>query len=220
MISIKLVYFVTLVIAFVVSLFKFKSLPKHLRMFSILLGLTVLVEYISMYHARTINTFFNWHGKSWLYDPFGLIEFSAYFYYFYLVISIPVIKKAIKLLLWLYPVFWLFTVVFIFKLSSWNSYIAIIGGACTVLLVLAYLYQLLQIDSIIQIKYSTEFWIAIGLFIFYSCEIPYFGTLNFLIKNYPNLAVDLANLFLVIDTIMYLIFSYAFLCRIITKKSL
>jgi hypothetical protein len=121
-------------------------------------------------------------------------------------------------LLWLFPIFWFVTVFFIFGFTTWNSYVIIVGATITVLLVLAYLYQLLQSEEVVVLKYSTEFWIAFGMLIFYTCQIPYFGVLNFLVKNYQPLTTSLLSVLQIVDSIMYLLFAYAFLCRINIKK--
>lgn len=210
----------------------------HLKMFSVLLGLTFLVEFTmifeSIYFTRLLqhnilpdkpstflkylNKSFNLKGNSWIYNPFNLFQDWVYFYYFTKIIFFSKIKKAINYLLWLFPVFWFVTVFFVFGFTTWNSYVIVVGATFTALLALTYFYQVLQLEEIVVLRYNSEFWIAIGMFIFYTCQVPYFGVLNFLIKNYQPLADRLISVLQVVASIMYLLFAYAFLCRINTKK--
>jgi hypothetical protein len=84
-----------------------------------------------------------------------------------------------------------------------------------------YYHQLIIAREIQSLRRLPEFWIATGMLIFYLGALPYFGMLNFLIKYNVEVARSLLKVLKVLDTLMYVLFSYGFLCRIInTKKSL
>ncbi len=212
-----LIYLLTVGLAFITSLrsFRLKN-PQHLKVFSVLLGLTFLVEI----GAVAFPKFTSVKTNSWLYNSFTLIEFSVYAWYYRRIIHLQRIRKAIRVFQILFPVFWFVTVFFVFGFKAWNSYVIITGAFFTMCFVLAYYYQLLASDDVVDISRHPEFWIATGMLIFYSCQVPYFGMLNYLVENYLLLAKKLLKVLTLINILMYSLFTYAYLCRISTKKSL
>ena len=83
---------------------------------------------------------------------------------------------------------------------------------------IVYLFQLTEIDEPLEIRYRSEAWIAIGMILFYSFQIPFLGTFNYLIKNYMDLALHIYPFVQFILILMYCLFIYAYLCRINIKK--
>jgi magnesium-transporting ATPase (P-type) len=120
----------------------------------------------------------------------------------------------------IFPIFWYITVFFFFGFSAWNSYVIIVGSFFSVLFSLLYYYKILTAHEIKNLRTLPEFWIATGMLIFYMAALPYFGVLNFLIQYHLKVAENLLIVLQVLDTCMYIIFTYGFLCRILnTKKS-
>jgi hypothetical protein len=142
-----------------------------------------------------------------------LLEFEGFALYYLQIIKFPSIKKIIIIFLCLFPLFWLITVFFIFGITHWNSYLVIAGSAFTIFLSGIFYYELFTASELIKLTKSSEFWIATGLIIFYSCNLPFLGMFNFLTKNYDTLAYKLETILQVLDTVMYSLFIYAFLCR-------
>ena len=99
-----------------------------------------------------------------------------------------------------------------FGISSWNSYVYIVESLFTVCLAAAFYYQLFTAPTLIRLTTSPEFWIATGLIIFYTCNLPYLGMLNFITKDYLSLAKSLLMLLQILNIIMYSLFTLAFLC--------
>jgi len=123
-------------------------------------------------------------------------------------------------LLAFFPVFWIITVLFVFGLNTWNSYIIIVLSFFSVLFAIAYYCELITSRDIQSLRNLPEFWIATGMLIFYLGALPYFGTLNFLLKYHLEVAKSLSKVFKILDAVMYALFSYGFLCRILnTRKS-
>ena len=209
-------YIVVVGLSFLFSLRSFKkNFPIHLKVFSLLLGLTLLVEIGAVTLPRRIPQL---KGNSWLYNSFALIEFSAYAWFYKKIIQSKKVKAGIGIFQFLFPVFWFVTVFFVFGFTAWNSYVIVVGAFFTVCCVLAFYHQLLTSENVIPLSRNTEFWIATGMLILYLCQIPYFGMLNFLVKNYLVLARNIYPFLIILNTLMYAIFSYAYLCRINTKK--
>ena len=201
--------------SFLVSLLSFQQqYPLHLRIFSILLGLTFLTEVFAAWLGKF---FFHLGNNNAIYNLFVLIEFSVYAFYYYLIIEVVWIKKLIRIFSIVFPFFWLWTVFFVLGINKWNSYVIISGAVFTVFFALGYYYQILKTKKDIVLFSHPEFWIATGMLVFYSCQIPYFGTLNYLIKKNLVIARSLLSVLDVIDAAMYMLFIYAFICPIIPK---
>ena len=209
------IYVITIAIAFLSSLICFRlDYPFYLKLFSVLLGLTFLVEFFSAFISKS----FHLKNNFWIYNSFTLIEFWCYAYFYSFIIKIKGSRKIIKGFLWLYPMFWATTVFFIFRFNVWNSYVIIVGSFFSVLFAIMYYHQLIFSDTMIFLRRQPEFWIATGMLVFYLGALPYFGMLNFLVKNYLSAANKLLYILLILNTLMYLLFSYGFLCRIINTK--
>ncbi len=200
-----------MMLAFLTSLTGFKfNYPVHLKIFSILLGITVLTEVIANFFLSNLHLPSN-HP---VYNIFMLIEFWAYAFYYHYIIRNKILKKIITVFLILFPVFWFITIFYLFDgLEHWNSYLILVGFSFTILWSAAYCYQLFTSAGLIKFRYQSEFWIAIGLIIFYTCNLPYLGMYNFLGANYSELAQQLKKVLQPTNCLMYSLFIYAYLCR-------
>jgi hypothetical protein len=204
-------YLATIGFAFAASLLSFKyNYPRHLKLFSVLLGVTFVVEITAavIFKKLGLNAY-----RSALYNQFALFEFVAYGYFFYLISSNRQVKRIIVFFTCLFPVLWVATTFFLFGYTGWNTVVLTVGGYFTVLFSLLYIYYSSAYEDLTGLSKRSEFWIAIGMIIFYSCQVPYLGVLNVLYENYPVLARSLLRVSMVIDGIMYCFFIYAYLCR-------
>lgn len=183
--------------------------PFHLRIFAVLLAYTCLVELSLLF----LKGFLPKGNNLPVYNFFMLVSYMGYAYFFKQIIPSKIVRRLIEAFLYLYPVFWYFVVFFVFKIDEWNSYVYIAGGAFTVLWAVAYCFGLFTSEEPVRFRYSGGFWIAIGLIFFYSCGLPYMGMFNFLTKNNSELASLLKIPLQISNIVMYLLFSYAFLCQ-------
>nr|WP_315423842.1 hypothetical protein [uncultured Pedobacter sp.] len=211
-------YVTSLIVATLTGLIKFRSnLPIHLKGIILMMPYILLVEIGAAFFRNLIK------GQNVLpqYNIVLLIEFLVYAYFFKEIIISVWIKKIITLFMILFPVFWYISVFFIFKITEWNSYIFLVGGTFTIIWALIYCYQLLTSIENVSLSSCGEFWIALGIIIFYSCQVPFMGIYNFLIVNYPSLIMNFQVGLQVTNIIMYFLFTYAFLCKktIIMKYS-
>ena len=205
------IYLSSISIAFFISLISFRySYPKHMKLFSILLGITFLVELMANFGFKMLHL----KGyRSALYTGFSLFEFISYAYFFFLITDIKWVRKAHIIFMCFFPFIWAGTIFFGFGFKNWNSPEIAIGGFFTVCFSLLYIYYLSLSDDFIELSRNSEFWIAIGLIVFYSCEIPYLGVLHFLNDHYLVLSKKILLLSMLIDSTMYCFFTYAILCR-------
>ena len=203
-------------VAFLASLTSFKQpYSKHLRFFSLLLALTFVVEFVAVIGRRL-----EWISSNIiLYNTFMLIEFTAYMWYFHQVIRNPKVKRRLRFLLVAFPIFWVWSTLAVFGISIWNSYVSTAGSLITVIMAAYYYYELFTASELVRLNRSAEFWIATGLIIFYACQLPYVGMLNYLTVNHRPLARQLLAVLQIGVCIMYSIFIYAYLCKINIAKS-
>ncbi len=204
-------YITILAFAFIVSLISFKLNYKiHLKIFSVLLGLTLVNEIIANYFLSVLHL----RSNLPVYNIFMLIEFWVFALYYSYILKSRFQKIIIRLFLILFPVFWYITTFHFFNgLNHWNSYLILAGFSFTVFLSVAYCYRLFTSDQLIKFRKQSEFWIAIGLIIFYSCNLPYLGMYNYLSNNFSELALQLKKVLQPTNCLMYALFIYAYICR-------
>jgi hypothetical protein len=205
------IYISIVALAFLSSLISFKlDYPIHIKIFSILLGITLINEILANFFLKSIHL----KSNNPIYNVFMLIEFWIYgLYYRYIIIN-KIIKIIITFFLFLFPAFWVITIFYLFNgLIYWNSYLIIVGFSATVIWSLLYCYQLFTSVQLVKFRKQSEFWIALGLIIFYTCNLPYLGMYNFLATNYSALAEQLKKVLQPTDCLMYSLFIYAYLCR-------
>ena len=202
-------------IAFLASLNSFRlGFPFHLKIFSLLLGCDFLVEVSCNFLVRPLH----FHSNVPLYNIFMIVEFWTYGWFFSRLLDSPVLKKFIGYYLVLLPIYWVIVVFVVFGIGNWNSYMSITGSLFTVCMAAAFYYQLFTAPSLIRLTGSTEFWIATALIVFYACNLPYLGMLNFITVKYRPLAQQLLLVLQFLNIIMYSLFTIGFLCRIRTMK--
>lgn len=192
-----------------------RGLPRHLKIFAVLLFYTCLVELSVACLQKYLPD-----GNLQLYNFFMLVEFLWYAYYFRRIIRFRIVKRSIDVFLFLYPVIWYFIVFFIYRVDEWNSLVFVLGATFTIYISILYCYQSFIAEEIIQYRYYSEFWIAVGLMIFYASATPYMGMFNLLTREYKELALLLKTFLRISNIIMYSLFLYAYVCQMIsTRKS-
>jgi hypothetical protein len=146
-----------------------------------------------------------------------LVEPMVYALYFLQIIRQSTVRKLIIGFLCLFPLFWFFTVYFIFQFTEWNSYVLVVGGFFTVLWSVAYLYEIITFETHIRLQNHSEFWVSVGLLIFYVCNIPLMGMYNFILTHFPKISYSIIPINLSANIIMYSLFTYAFICKLMTN---
>ncbi len=205
-------YLTAVAFAFAVSVFAFRQVGyRHFKLFSIILGMTLLVEV----SGNVLFPLLHIKGKyrNGMYNLFALIEFLFYAYFYYQISTKRWLKKAQVLFMSGYPVIWVLLVFDSGGLLSFHGSVIATGGFFIVCFALAYLYFLSDTVAAKPIHKIPEFWISIGLVLFYCCQTPYMGSMLYLVKYHLPLAEALLYLSIAINIIMYLLFGYALLCQ-------
>ena len=215
------VLLISLFLAAVCSLIQFRQHAFHLKIIAALLVIDLFNELLATIGLPFLKHTFHVKNNMIVYNIFVLIQFMAYAFYFFKVIQLLWFKKICIVFLLLFPLLWIISVWYVFGIYNWNSYIHVAGSAFTIIACAVFFYQLYTGDELVSLSKNTEFWIAAALFIFYTCNLPYTGMLNYLINNALNVAEDLAYVLRLLNIVMYSIIIYAFVCRQInTTKSL
>lgn len=94
------------------------------------------------------------------------------------------------------------------QFGSFSYTIGIIG---LLVLIIRYLYLLSNSDDILHFKSQPMFWISVGLLVFWLGSLPYYGLLNYLYQNFPQLFSSYTWVAMVLNYLMYSLFICAFL---------
>ena len=205
------IYLIAIGISFITSLTSFKyGYPRHLKAFGLFLGASFLVEVIAneLFPLLHLNRY-----RNALYNSFSLVEFIFYAGFFYTIMEKRWIKKTLLVFICLFPLIWAKLVFDEAGFFKWHGDQIAVGGFFIASFALLYIYYLSSSDDLLHLSKHSEFWIAIALLLFYSCEAPFMGTLVYVSTHYLPLAKFLLKFSMAINAIMYLIFTYAFLCR-------
>jgi len=191
-----------------------RNTPLYLRLFPPFLLVTIMVEIIGEYLRAHTGT------NVKLYNPFLVFEFVFYFFMLRQIIRNKIIKQIILHLLWLYPLMALFNIYFIQKITIFNSMTYSFGCLLMVAICIYYFFELFQHPYSGSLFREPAFWICSGLLFFYSCSFPIFSLLNFL-NNASNIIIrNLGTILNLMNDLLYLSFTIAFLCRIKARKSM
>ena len=210
------IYISVLAISLICFYLSFRyNYSKHLKILSVLIAVTFIVEWFAVFGIKKI---FHYNNNTEIYNVFMLVEFWVFAYYYKLLFQSKLLQKIAAWFLYIFPVFWFIVVFFVFGISAWNSYLIVAGSFFTVCFSAAYYYELFTSPKLVKLTSTPEFWIATGMIIFYTCELPYMGMLNFLVEHFLSLARNLLPVLTILATVMYLFFIYAYICGISTKK--
>lgn len=208
----KYLYLISLVISSLVGVCLQLKLTKQLKVVALLCIYTLLFELSVFFFKQE----FGYEGNTLpQYNFFILVEFIFYGYFFKQIIKNVYLQKVIKLFLFMFPVLWYIFSFYSFNILQWSSYAFVFGGTFMIFFALIYCYEKLTSEETTSLFNEGEFWIAIGLIVYYTCVVPYMGMFHYLTENYEKLAVKLKSLNLITNIIMYLLFAYAFLCKTI-----
>jgi len=205
------IYLIVLGISFLSSLVSFRlDYSFCFKALSLLLSFCFLIECIAM-HGLWL---FHLKSNVGLYSVTMLVEFMVYGYFFSCILTLKKVKKIVTAFLIIFPLFWFIVVFFVFGFDHWNSYVTVVGSIFIIFFCIAYYYQVISDEKLVKLSKCPEFWIATGLLIFYGCNLPCMSLVNFITKNYLSLARQLLTVLDLSNIVMYIMFSYAFLCQV------
>ena len=149
----------------------------------------------------------------WYYDYFVIpVEFLFLFWLFHKTFHfkenkrLPVICAGVYIISFLVDGFYFSKHQFPFYSFSYS-----IGNLLLLILILVFFIQLINSDAILTYRRNMMFWICTGLLIYYLGSLPYYGLKNTFSHDYPKMDMIYDKVALVLDCLMYLMFTFSFI---------
>lgn len=185
-----------------------KSWPKSYKVLGLFILFYVILDSIGSVMAafyRTNNLFY----YNIIYD----VQFIIISYCFYHWLYGSTIKKMIVGFFFLFPLFVLINTIWFQGFFTWQTYSYVFGGIFIILLSVGYLWQLYLSEETKSIFRDSVFWFVLAWIIYFGITVPYFGMLNYLLKNFPSLALNYYLLVIdVVDCLRNILITAGFLC--------
>jgi hypothetical protein len=185
-----------------------------LRMFAYFLLGTLIVEFIGYYLVRKN------HSNTDLYNFWGIVEFSFYFWFLRMTIQHSIAKKIIFQIMLFYPLLSLINIFFIQGVGNFATITYSTGCLLIVVITVFYFFEQFQFSRGVTLYREPAFWICFGLLLYYCCSFPIFGLANFLTKAHWFKSRILGILLDLVNILLYSLFTIAFLCRLKMRKSI
>ena len=205
-----------MVIAFFASLTLYADSKRemYLRFFPLFLLICAALETTSDYLVNRSS------NNLYISNPFTILAFSYYCLTIYWIIHNRLVKRIILGILAVYPAICLVNAFFIQKMTSFHTVTYSIGCLIIVALCIYYFFELFQQTRTVNLLNSPAFWICSGLLFYYTCSFPLYGVANVLYRIVPHAIIkNLWIVFQLLDVLLYLSFTIAFLCRLRVRKS-
>jgi hypothetical protein len=203
-----------IVINLAVALFIYiqNGLPNYLKAFSIFILLELLVELSGWYlgEKKVITTM--------MYNIYTSFEFIFYFWLLGQVIRNRFAKKIIFYCILLYPIL-VFTEVKM-KTGGFHSTTYALGCLLVVAICIFYFYELFRLSHYINLIHEPSFWICSGLLFYYTCSFPIICLVNYMAQLPKIILNNIQTILVLINSLLYISFTIAFLCRFKTRKSI
>jgi hypothetical protein len=193
------------------TLFFQVSAPSYLRLFSVFLFLTIIIEFSS----GTIFTSYDAQTK--LYNLFTTFEFEFYLMVIRFMIQSRRVKRIILYVLFIYPILVLLNLLFIQK-DTFHTITYSLGCLLIVPTAIYYFYEIFRLPTFVVLVREPAFWICTALLFYYCCSFMLTGFWNQL-HVLPDVVMNNVNkIFAILNFLLYSLFSIAFLCRIKFRK--
>jgi hypothetical protein len=215
----QMIFFVSffiVLIALLTSLTLYRQGPSdlYLRLFPIYLAIIAILVGLSDWFA-----FWGIHNL-YLLNPLTIFQNCFYFFVLYRIIRQPVVKNIAFHLIWIYPVVAATNILFIQKkIDTFHTITYSLGGLLVVGLSVFYFFELFQRPQSVNLARNPDFWVCSGLLFYFACSFPIIGMTNNLNSMPRFILNNLYTILNVLDFLLYISFSIAFLCRLRIRKS-
>jgi hypothetical protein len=203
------------VIAFLASLtiFFYPSNQRYLRVFAFFLFISCIFEIAANYLAII-------HVDNNLFASLTTtFDFTFYLYVLREIVYHPRAKRYLLVLLLSYPTVALLNILFVQR-NGFHTMTYALGSFLIITFCIYYFWELFQRLNSVQLSRQPAFWVCSGLLFYYTCTFPIYGGTN-LVKVLPALIIrNLLVIFTLLNILLYLSFTIAFLCRLKTRRSM
>lgn len=210
MLSLKNIFYLAEITAFLIGCYCYKYLPKKTGKVLLFLLLYVICnESIGIYFNRVVHI-----PNVELYNVSTAIEYLVYYYLFTQFFRLAINQKIATWFIIIYPFIWFINICFIQGFHQFHTYTLTIGGISIIILSCLYFAEFLTFTSKTKITHLPAFWLCTGLLFFYS------GILinDFFIMDTHVIKFDIINLSLyriisnVLNVILYFTYIMFFRC--------
>lgn len=203
-------------IAFLASLtiFRGAGTAKYLKVFSFFLLINLVTDTISaIQDAYVINNLV-------FVNLVTVFDFAFYCYFIREIIRSPLVKKILLYCLIIYPAVFLANTLLIQGSVVFHSMTYALGSLLIIVSCIYYFWELFQQTYSVNLGRQPAFWICSGLLFYYACTFPFYVTTN-LVSALPKVILkNLLLIFVLLNILLYLSFTIAFLCRLRNRKSM
>ena len=209
-----LIYQYFLIVCTIASIAIFFQRPilSYLRLFPIFLIVTFFVELTSNWLAihRGSNVELS--------NIYLIFNFSFYLFFFKKIVNNRSVKKTIIVIAMFFIFLSVMNILYWQKIDQWNSISYSFGSLLVIVLSSYYFFELFRNPKAKKLSKEPAFWICSGLLFFYTSSFPFLGLNNFL-RNMPQVMVEqLGFILMLLNIMLYLLFTIAFLCRLNFRK--
>jgi hypothetical protein len=189
-----------------ISIVKFKSLDKPLRLLSLYLIITSVKElacsYLAFKHANNL----------FLYNSFGIIEYVLLPLMFQHKLANGKLKNSIKYIIGGVFLVYLINIIFIQGLYTFNSYTIIFGRIGLIFITLTFFFELLQKVETTSLYREPMLWISTGILFYSVGSFLIHGLYDLQLHFSQDLSIKIWAINSVLNLMLNILYSIAFLC--------
>jgi hypothetical protein len=190
-----------------------KDPPRYLNSFIIYILVTIIVEVAAWWYSI--------HNKRNLifYNLYAIINFTYLIFLLRSFMTNVRMVNVMGVLMIVYPVLTLINLFLIQGINTiFNTYTFLLGCIIVVTASICYFYERIKYPGPNSLLKEPAFWVSTGLLFFYTCSPPLTGVLNAIsLMPFYNLKT-LYFINLMVNIILYLLFSISFICNLIFRR--
>lgn len=186
----------------------------YLRWFPMFLFVSLSVE------AYAIYVWYIGGNTVRMYNFFSFFEFIFYLFIFYKIIRTPKAKKVIVIAGVAFAVTDLINIFFLQGIDRFHTVTYSLGCLLIIAFSIFYFFELFRLPKFISLTREPAFWIVSGLLFFYCCSFPYFALSGLLEGVAPFIMNNFDKIISILNTLLYSLFTIAFICRIKVRSSI
>ncbi|MES2882799.1 MAG: hypothetical protein V4676_11665 [Bacteroidota bacterium] len=202
-------YFIALSVA--AGLISLKNkLPLTLKVFLVFLCYTLVNELITV----KMNG-----ANHWLYNIYNYIRIALLSFIYLKLLVTPILKKIIKGFLISLPAWFAISFFLLDGIHQLHTPTVLAACVAFVFMSTGYLYELLLYPTQENLLRKPFFWISTGILFYFLGNLPYLGSINYLVKKDMKLAMQLYYIVYILNAVMYTLFVVAFVSTWNRRKS-
>jgi hypothetical protein len=155
-----------------------RSLPLINRQFAFFIILLCIMETI----GNAIG-FFGKINNHFFFNILYAVELTGLPFFFNQWLRRVYIKKIIPVFFYLFPLFIIANTLWVQGFFTLQTYSFVLGGSFVLALSVSYLWQLYTNEEFEIIIHNPVFWFCLAYLLYFAVTVPFFGMLNYLVKN-------------------------------------